>query len=205
MKKFFVTLIAIFAISGMAYAAVNINSATKEQLETLNGIGPVKAQAIIDYRKKNGSFKSLEDIKKVNGIGDKTFDALKKDLALSGETQVASPKPDPKKDDTKKDDIKADAKKADIKADAKKADIKADAKKADIKADAKKADIKADAKKADIKADAKKADIKADAKKADIKADAKKDAAKAKKDEAKAKKEEAKAKKDEEKKDEAKK
>ena len=196
MKKFIATLIAIFAISGMAYAAVNINSATKEQLETLNGIGPVKAQAIIDYRKKNGSFKSLEDIKKVNGIGDKTFDALKKDLALSGETQVASPKPDPKKDDTKKDDIKADAKKA---------DIKADAKKADIKADAKKADIKADAKKADIKADAKKADIKADAKKADIKADAKKDAAKAKKDEAKAKKEEAKAKKDEEKKDEAKK
>lgn len=108
MKKFIATLIAIFAFSGMAYAAVNINSATKEQLESLNGIGPVKAQAIIDYRKKNGPFKSIEDIKKVGGIGDKTFDALKKDLAISGETKVAAPKADAKKDD-KKVEAKKDA------------------------------------------------------------------------------------------------
>ena len=56
MKKVALFLAALLAYAGMAIAAVNINSATKEQLESLNGIGPVKAQAIIDYRKKNGPF-----------------------------------------------------------------------------------------------------------------------------------------------------
>jgi competence protein ComEA len=128
MRKIIGLLAALLAYVSLAFAGVNINSATQEQLETLNGVGPVKAQAIIDYRKKNGPFKSLEDIKKVDGIGDATYDKIKGDIMLSGRTE-------PKKaaDDKKAADLKAreDAKKA--AADKKAADKKAreEAKKAE--------------------------------------------------------------------------
>ena len=56
---------------------VNINTADSTQLQTLNGVGPATAQKIIDYRQANGSFTSVEDIKNVSGIGDKTFEKLK--------------------------------------------------------------------------------------------------------------------------------
>ena len=55
---------------------ININSANKSQLETLPGIGAVKAQNIIDYREKNGPFKSVDDLLKVTGIGEKTLESL---------------------------------------------------------------------------------------------------------------------------------
>src|SRR5262250_3021990 len=90
--KRLVLLLAMLLFSAFALAAVNINTATKEQLDALPGIGPVKAQAIIDYRTKNGPFKSLEDIKKVNGIGDATFDKLKGDISLTGATSVPEKK-----------------------------------------------------------------------------------------------------------------
>src|SRR5438477_13192210 len=82
MKKLLVALVALF-FSALALAAVNINNASKEELDSLKGIGPVKAQAIIDYRNQNGPFKSLDDIKKVKGIGDKTYDEIKGDITLS--------------------------------------------------------------------------------------------------------------------------
>lgn len=56
---------------------VNINTADSTQLQTLNGVGPATAQKIIDYRTMNGRFTSIEDIKNVSGIGDKTFEKLK--------------------------------------------------------------------------------------------------------------------------------
>lgn len=56
---------------------VNINVADETALTTLPGIGPSKAQAIIAYREDVGSFKSIEDLKNVSGIGDKTYDKLK--------------------------------------------------------------------------------------------------------------------------------
>ena len=52
---------------------VNINSARVDELATSPGIGPVKAEAIVKYREKHGSFKKLEDLKEVKGIGDATF------------------------------------------------------------------------------------------------------------------------------------
>lgn len=56
---------------------VNINTASAQELESLNGVGPAKAQAIVAYRKQNGDFKTTEDLGKVPGIGDKTLENLK--------------------------------------------------------------------------------------------------------------------------------
>lgn len=56
---------------------ININTADSTQLQELNGVGPATAEKIIDYRKQNGRFQSIEDIKNVSGIGDKTYEKLK--------------------------------------------------------------------------------------------------------------------------------
>lgn len=61
---------------------VNINTADSAQLQTLNGVGPATAQKIIDYRDSSGRFTSIEDIKNVSGIGDKTFDKLKDHICV---------------------------------------------------------------------------------------------------------------------------
>ncbi|PLT30940.1 helix-hairpin-helix domain-containing protein [Peribacillus deserti] len=58
-------------------AKVNINTATEEELQTLTGIGPSKAAAILEFRKQNGGFKNADDLKKISGIGDKTFEKIK--------------------------------------------------------------------------------------------------------------------------------
>ncbi len=56
---------------------VNINTADEAALTSLKGIGKTKAKAIIDYRQKNGPFKSVDDLKNVKGIGDKTLAKLR--------------------------------------------------------------------------------------------------------------------------------
>ncbi len=56
---------------------ININTANQTDLETLPGIGPSTAQKIINYRKENGKFSSIEDIKKVSGIGDSKYSKIK--------------------------------------------------------------------------------------------------------------------------------
>ncbi len=61
---------------------ININSASLSDLQKINGIGAVKAQSIIDYREKNGGFKSIEDIKNVDGIGEKTFEKIKDKISI---------------------------------------------------------------------------------------------------------------------------
>jgi len=58
-------------------AKVNINTADKAALEALPGIGPAKADAIIEYRQKMGAFKAVSDLEKVPGIGEKTVEQLK--------------------------------------------------------------------------------------------------------------------------------
>ena len=55
---------------------VNINCATADELQQLNGVGPALAQRIVDDRKANGAFAAIEDLKRVSGIGDKKFASL---------------------------------------------------------------------------------------------------------------------------------
>ncbi|MFL0505040.1 helix-hairpin-helix domain-containing protein [Ureibacillus sp. 179-F W5.1 NHS] len=62
--------------SGNTNDKVNINNADEATLTTLPGIGPSKAQAIISYREENGPFESIDELKNVSGIGDKTFEKL---------------------------------------------------------------------------------------------------------------------------------
>ncbi len=70
--------------SGAALAAINLNTATKDELVALPGIGPAKAQAILDHRKAHGPFKSIEEVKDVKGIGAKRFEKLKGELTVVG-------------------------------------------------------------------------------------------------------------------------
>ena len=56
---------------------ININTANKEQLMKISGVGKTKAEAIIEHREKNGDFKKKEDITKVHGIGKATFEKIK--------------------------------------------------------------------------------------------------------------------------------
>ncbi|WP_262370514.1 helix-hairpin-helix domain-containing protein [Rossellomorea marisflavi] len=63
--------------SGGEAVLVNINSATSEEIQTLPGIGPSKAAAFIQYREENGPYRSVDDIKNISGIGEKTFERLK--------------------------------------------------------------------------------------------------------------------------------
>ena len=68
--------------SGNPSGLVNINTATVAELTTVSGIGEGRAQAIIDYREKNGSFGSIEDIKKVDGIKDGLFSKIKDKITV---------------------------------------------------------------------------------------------------------------------------
>lgn len=83
MKKLMMAVIAgsvFYAAS--ALAAVNINTASVDQLQTLDGIGSVKAQSIIKDRKANGNYDSLNQLTRVDGIGDKTVEGLRSEASV---------------------------------------------------------------------------------------------------------------------------
>ncbi len=61
---------------------ININTATEEELQALNGVGPATAEKIVAYRESYGRFTRIEDLKEVNGIGDKTFEKLKDHITV---------------------------------------------------------------------------------------------------------------------------
>ena len=82
MKKLLLGLCTYLILTSAALAAVNLNTATKEELDGINGIGPVKAQAILDHRKKNGPFKSVDDLQNVKGFGDKSVGKVRSKLTV---------------------------------------------------------------------------------------------------------------------------
>jgi competence protein ComEA len=68
--------------AGEQSGKININKADENELQNLPGIGPAKAASIIQYRKENGLFQSIEDLKKISGIGDKTFEKLQDSISV---------------------------------------------------------------------------------------------------------------------------
>lgn len=82
MKKLLLALVSALLFSIPAWSAVDINKASQAELESVKGIGPKKAQAIIEYRKKNGEFKSVDELDKVPGFGKKSVDLMKKDISV---------------------------------------------------------------------------------------------------------------------------
>ena len=68
---------------------INLNTATAAELASLKGIGPAKAQAIVEHRDKNGQFKSVDDLKLVHGIGDKMLEQLRPQVVVSGAAPAA--------------------------------------------------------------------------------------------------------------------
>lgn len=75
--------------SSLLLAAVNLNTATVEELKTLPGIGPAKAAAIVEYRSQNGNFKSVDEVKKVKGIGEGVFNKLKDEATVAAPAKPA--------------------------------------------------------------------------------------------------------------------
>lgn len=90
MKKVLAGVLAALAFVSLAYARVDVNSATVAELEALKDIGPIKAKAIVEYRKKHGAFKSVDGIVKVPGIGKQTLEKLRGELTVQESTSPAA-------------------------------------------------------------------------------------------------------------------
>lgn len=65
------------SIGSQKESKININKADETELQNLPGVGPAKAAAIVEYRNTSGPFKTVDDLKNISGIGDKTFEKLK--------------------------------------------------------------------------------------------------------------------------------
>lgn len=99
MKTVF-ALVAGLVLSAQVLALVDLNTATQAQLEGVSGIGPSKAKAIIDYRSKNGGFRSVDDLDNVPGFGKATLDRIRGELSAgTAKTPAArvNPSKPPKK------------------------------------------------------------------------------------------------------------
>lgn len=78
LKLWFILLLVI----NIAFATVNINTATIEELQKVKGIGPAKAQAIVEYRNTHGAFQSTNELIKIKGFGTKSVAKLESQLDI---------------------------------------------------------------------------------------------------------------------------
>ncbi|ABI60296.1 MULTISPECIES: ComEA family DNA-binding protein [Nitrosomonas] len=86
MKKIFLILVIFFGLNLSVLAGVDINTASQIDLESVKGLGPAKAKAIIEYREKHGMFKSVGDLTNVKGIGVGTLRQLGDQVSVQEET-----------------------------------------------------------------------------------------------------------------------
>jgi competence protein ComEA len=85
-KKWIISLLLALSISSFAaFAAdkININTASADELQLLNGVGPSTANAIVDYREQNGAFGSVEDLVNIKGIGEKKVANLAEQVTVA--------------------------------------------------------------------------------------------------------------------------
>jgi len=96
MRRFLRSLLlslALCPLVTMALEPVNINTADAAALQQVNGLGPSKAKAIIDYRKENGPFAKVDDLVKVPGIGEKSLAGMKPHLTAGAATAAPASTP----------------------------------------------------------------------------------------------------------------
>lgn len=91
------TLLTLALLAGLAApvladseksGVVNINTASAQELQLLPRVGPALAKRIVEFREKNGTFKTSEELMRVKGIGEKTFELLKPYVTTSGPTTL---------------------------------------------------------------------------------------------------------------------
>ncbi|NOQ81313.1 MAG: helix-hairpin-helix domain-containing protein [Methylophaga sp.] len=77
-------IVTLFLSTGLAFAGdkVNINTASLEQLQTINGVGVSTAEAIITYREESGLFKNVDDLLNVKGIGEKKLEKFSEQISV---------------------------------------------------------------------------------------------------------------------------
>ena len=91
-----VTAAPAHAADAPAAGVVNLTTATAVELARLPGIGATVAQRIVDHREKNGSFRAVEDLMLVRGIGEKSLERLRPYLTVSGATTLKQDVPSPR-------------------------------------------------------------------------------------------------------------
>lgn len=119
-KVFLATVMGLLILAGSVHAAIEVNSADQAALESVRGLGPSKAKAILAERKKNGPFKDSNDLHtRVKGIGEKTVERLMSNgLTVNSKSSVGNQKPTPSKKESKQD-LKKESRKETTKENAK--------------------------------------------------------------------------------------
>lgn len=87
MKRSVLLIACLFCFNTGVFASVDLNTASQAELEAIDGIGPVKAKTIIDYRSKNGPFKSVGQLDKVKGFGKASVKKIKGEVTV-GKTSI---------------------------------------------------------------------------------------------------------------------
>jgi len=83
LKSILGSIVLVLFLFISAFAAINLNTADKVALESISGIGPAKASAIIKYRDEHGSFKNVDGLLNVKGIGPKMLDKIKGQVEIT--------------------------------------------------------------------------------------------------------------------------
>ncbi|AFI83955.1 competence protein ComEA [Methylophaga nitratireducenticrescens] len=86
LKKWIISLLLAFSLvsfSALAADKININTASADELQLLNGVGPSTANAIVQYREQNGAFTQVEDLVNIKGIGEKKVAKIAENVTVS--------------------------------------------------------------------------------------------------------------------------